>query len=95
MPQTPCPNHTLRVVASYVLDCTFFAQPVDPVEPSPPGKSMEEDFGTLRLGAVYLLSGLSGNLLSASFLPLQITVGAFAVLLCRLGRIWGMRGLCK
>jgi len=53
------------------------------------GKSMEEDFGTLRLGAVYLLSGLSGNLLSASFLPLQITVGASGACFGLLGAAWG------
>jgi len=40
------------------------------------GKSLEEDFGTLRITSIYILSGLCGNLLSANFLPLQITVGA-------------------
>ena len=39
------------------------------------GKSLEEDFGLLRIGTLYLVSGLVGNVASATFLPLQITVG--------------------
>jgi len=40
------------------------------------GISLEEDFGSLRIASLYLISGVTGNLLSANFLPLQMTVGA-------------------
>jgi len=53
------------------------------------GKSLEQDFGWCRVGLLYLLSGVFGNLLSANFLPLQVTVGASGACFGLLGAAWG------
>lgn len=50
------------------------------------GVKLEKDNGTLRLMPIYILSGLSGNLLSALFSPNLVTVGAS-------GAIYGFLGV--
>lgn len=50
------------------------------------GSDLEREHGTYRIFPIYILSGLSGNLLSALFLPSQVTVGAS-------GAIYGFLGV--
>eukprot|EP00736_Rhodelphis_marinus_P009504 Rmarinus@m.26438 len=45
----------------------------------------EQDWGYMRVGMIYLLSGIAGNLASAAFLPDIITVGASSSLFGMLG----------
>ncbi|MCO5592044.1 hypothetical protein L7F22_046038 [Adiantum nelumboides] len=49
------------------------------------GIKLEQEFGFLRIGVVYLISGLGGSLLSALFLKNSISVGASGALFGLLG----------
>jgi membrane associated rhomboid family serine protease len=49
------------------------------------GIRLEIDFGALRIGSIYLLSGFGGSLLSAFFVENQISVGASGALFGLLG----------
>lgn len=49
------------------------------------GIKLEQEFGFLRIGIVYLISGLGGSLLSALFLRNSISVGASGALFGLLG----------
>ena len=51
------------------------------------GVSLELEFGMLRIGILYLVSGLVGTLCSAVFLPQMIMVGAS-------GAVLGLFGAC-
>ena len=39
------------------------------------GFGMEQDFGSLRIGAIYIISGIGGNILGANFSPMLTSVG--------------------
>ncbi|XP_047306691.1 RHOMBOID-like protein 2 [Impatiens glandulifera] len=49
------------------------------------GIRLEQQFGFMRIGAIYLLSGLSGNILSLLFLQNGISVGASGALFGLIG----------
>merc|ERR1740121_437589 len=51
------------------------------------GRQLEHSHGSLRVGAIYLLSGLFGALASAIFAPTTLSVGAS-------GAIFGLIGAC-
>ena len=52
------------------------------------GEPLEEEFGAARVAVVYFLAGLTGNMASAVFLPLQITVGASGAIFGLFGATW-------
>lgn len=52
------------------------------------GEPLEEEFGPLRVAIVYFVAGLTGNMASAVFLPLQITVGASGAIFGLFGATW-------
>ncbi|EFJ25538.1 hypothetical protein SELMODRAFT_98870 [Selaginella moellendorffii] len=51
------------------------------------GLQMEQEFGFLKLGFVYLIAGFGGSLLSALFLRLTISVGASGALFGLMGAL--------
>eukprot|EP01006_Ploeotia_vitrea_P057564 TRINITY_DN68190_c3_g2_i1.p2 TRINITY_DN68190_c3_g2~~TRINITY_DN68190_c3_g2_i1.p2 ORF type:complete len:395 (+),score=184.44 TRINITY_DN68190_c3_g2_i1:116-1300(+) len=53
------------------------------------GASMEEAFGAWRVGTIYILSGIYGNVASAIFLPEIPTVGASGALYGLIGALFG------
>lgn len=53
------------------------------------GGSLEQGFGFGRVAIVYVLAGISGDILSALFLPMQISVGASGALFGLLGALYG------
>lgn len=53
------------------------------------GGNIEQGFGWWRLAVIYLTSSISGNLLSAVFLPLQISIGASGALFGLIGSLFG------
>lgn len=44
------------------------------------GADLEREYGALRAGAIYFISGIGGNLLSCLFVPDQLQVGASSAL---------------
>jgi membrane associated rhomboid family serine protease len=52
------------------------------------GPALEDDFGKLRIALVYFTAGLMGNITSAAFLPLQLTVGASGAIFGLFGATW-------
>jgi len=57
------------------------------------GIPLEKDFGSLRIFPIYLLSGITGNLMSSIFLPTALSVGASGSLFGLLGTM--LAGLLK
>lgn len=49
------------------------------------GRVLEEIYGTLRIGLIYMISGVGGNLISCIFVPNQVQVGASGALYGLLG----------
>jgi membrane associated rhomboid family serine protease len=49
------------------------------------GKSLEEQYGTVRIVPIYIACGVYGNIMSAVFLPGQVSVGASGSLFGFLG----------
>ncbi|MCH1922416.1 rhomboid family intramembrane serine protease, partial [Shewanella sp. A3A] len=49
------------------------------------GLRLEQQFGYVRIGAIYLLSGLGGSVLSSLFIRNHISVGASGALFGLLG----------
>jgi len=49
------------------------------------GRSLEISYGAIRIGTIYLLCGIYGNILSAIFLPTSVEVGASGALFGFLG----------
>ncbi|GBG34201.1 RHOMBOID-like protein 4 [Hondaea fermentalgiana] len=52
------------------------------------GFSMERDFGSLKISIIFIGSGIFGVLLSAIFLPQQLSVGASGALFGLFGAAW-------
>jgi membrane associated rhomboid family serine protease len=52
------------------------------------GAPLERTFGTVGIASIYLVSGLTGNLASAIFLPTSITVGASGAIYGLMGAFW-------
>jgi hypothetical protein len=52
------------------------------------GRNLEGEYGTWRIGLLYLFSGVVGNVVSALFLPTSLTVGASGAIFGLLGGAW-------
>ena len=52
------------------------------------GVPAEREFGSLKIGAIFLVSGLNGVLLSAIFVPQQVGVGASGAIFGLFGAAW-------
>ena len=52
------------------------------------GSNLEGFYGTLRVALLYIFAGISGNIVSALFLPASLTVGASGAIFGLLGGAW-------
>jgi len=52
------------------------------------GLVLEQDFGSAKIGFIYLVSGIFSTLVSAIFLPSQVMVGASGAIFGLLGALW-------
>ena len=52
------------------------------------GRSLEQSYGAWRIGPIYILCGIFGNIMSCIFLPTQVQVGASGALFGFMGNIY-------
>ncbi|GMH89497.1 hypothetical protein TrVE_jg5673 [Triparma verrucosa] len=53
------------------------------------GKGIEESYGTVKVGLIYIMAGLFGSIMSTIFTPEQVGVGASGAIFGLFGAGWG------